>query len=162
MVDMLRGDHVKATAPLERGLVIGRLSDIPLLFPAVAAPLGLAYALAGRHAEAIRLLEESRRADGTMELAANHALRLAWLGRAHASRESGYRTATRPESARDGEATRERGHEAMPCSCSETSPSLAGPDLEMATEYYRAGLTSPRRSGCGAGQRAVYVLPSPR
>src|SRR6266566_1824684 len=58
MVHLLRGDYERATGPLERGLVIDRLSDIPLLFPLVAAPLGLAYALAGRHDEGLRLLEE--------------------------------------------------------------------------------------------------------
>src|SRR6266852_5850361 len=49
MIHLLGGDCEKATGPLERGLVIDRLSDIPFLFPLVAAPLGWAYALAGRH-----------------------------------------------------------------------------------------------------------------
>src|SRR4029453_1383589 len=113
MVSRLRGGYGRAAAPLERGLVIGRLSDIPLLFPAVAAPLGFAYALAGRHAEAIALLEEAVERTEAMELAANHALRLVWLGQAHAL--AGNPDVGRRLGVRGLETARrrgERGHEA--------------------------------------------------
>ena len=165
MVDMLRGDHVKATAPLERGLVIGRLSDIPLLFPAVAAPLGLAYALAGRHAEGIRLLEEAVERTEAMELAANHALRLAWLGRAHAlagNPDMGRRRGlTALETARR---RGERGHEAYALQLlGDLAARGPAPDLEMAAEHYRAGLTLAEALGMRPLASALSTsLPSPR
>src|SRR3970282_1063073 len=76
LLHILRGDCGSAIGPLERGLVIGLLSDIPLLFPFVAAPLGRAYALAGRREEGLRLLEDAvGRAEG-MVVVSKHALRL--------------------------------------------------------------------------------------
>ncbi len=165
MVDMLRGDHVKATAPLERGLVIGRLSDIPLLFPAVAAPLGLAYALAGRHPEAIRLLEEAVERTEAMELAANHALRLAWLGRAHAL--AGNPDIARRRGLKALETARrrgERGHEAYALQLlGDLAARGPAPDLERAAEYYRAGLTLAETLGMRPLAGALSTsLPSPR
>ena len=50
---VVRGDPGRAIPALERGLVLIRVADIPLLFPFVAAPLGVAYALAGRVDEAL-------------------------------------------------------------------------------------------------------------
>jgi tetratricopeptide (TPR) repeat protein len=73
------GDHAKAIESLERGLATSHVSDIPLLFPLIAAPLGWVYARAGRHAEGLRLLHDAVQRAETMELAANHALRLVWL-----------------------------------------------------------------------------------
>ncbi len=58
------------------------MADIPLLFPFVAAPLGAAYVLAGRVDDAVPLLEQAVRQAVSMNLLANHALRLAWLGEA--------------------------------------------------------------------------------
>jgi ATP/maltotriose-dependent transcriptional regulator MalT len=58
------------------------MADIPLLFPFVAAPLGAAYALAGRVDDALPLLEQGVRQAVSMNLLANHALRLTWFGEA--------------------------------------------------------------------------------
>jgi class 3 adenylate cyclase/tetratricopeptide (TPR) repeat protein len=79
---VVRGDPERAIPVLERGLVVDRMADIPLLFPFVAAPLGAAYALAGRVGEALPLLEQAVRQAASMNLLANHALRLTWLGEA--------------------------------------------------------------------------------
>jgi class 3 adenylate cyclase/tetratricopeptide (TPR) repeat protein len=81
-VRSLRGDSSEAIAPLERGLVIANLSGFSLLFPMIAAPLGLAYATLGR-SDGLRLLEEAVESAEAMEFMANHALRLAWLGQAY-------------------------------------------------------------------------------
>jgi tetratricopeptide (TPR) repeat protein len=71
----------KATL-LERGLERCRVADIPVQFPLVASPLGLAYVLSGRVAEGTILLEQavgqtaSKRRSG-------QAFRLSWLSEAY-------------------------------------------------------------------------------
>jgi class 3 adenylate cyclase/tetratricopeptide (TPR) repeat protein len=56
----LRQGHLrKAIPPLERGFGVYQDWSIPLLFPLVASALGAAYALAGRVAEALPLLEQA-------------------------------------------------------------------------------------------------------
>jgi len=165
MVDLFRGDYERAMGPLERGLVIGRLSDIPLLFPAVAAPLGLTYALAGRHAEGIRLLDDAVERTEAMELGANHALRLVWQGQAHAvagnadvSRRLGLRALDMAR--RRGE----RGNEAYALRLlGEVASSAATPDAERASDYYRAALTLAETLGMRPLASALArTLPSPR
>jgi class 3 adenylate cyclase/tetratricopeptide (TPR) repeat protein len=149
MLDLLKGEHDRAMVPLERALVINRLSDIPLLFPAVAAPLGLAYALAGRHAEAIELLEQAVERTEVMELGANHACRLVWLGRAHAL--AGNPDAARRLGLRALETARrrsERGHEAYALQfLAEVTRRAPYHDAETAAEYQRAALALAERLG---------------
>jgi tetratricopeptide (TPR) repeat protein len=75
-------DISAAIVVLERGLERCRVADIPVQFPLVASPLGLAYVLAGRVTEGIALLEqavgqtESKRSSG-------QAFRLSWLSEAY-------------------------------------------------------------------------------
>ena len=54
-----KGDLGAAMAVLERGLERCRVADIPVQFPLVASPLGLAYVLSGRIAEGVSLLEQA-------------------------------------------------------------------------------------------------------
>src|SRR6185295_12528193 len=64
MLRNLEGNYEGAIGPLERGLVTARLADIPFLIPLIIAPLGRAYAHAGRTEEGLRLLEDAvRRAE---------------------------------------------------------------------------------------------------
>jgi predicted ATPase/class 3 adenylate cyclase len=142
IVHARRGDCAAAIECLERGLVMDRMHDIPLLFPFIAAPLGWAYARAGRHDEGVRLLEEATDRAEAMDFAANHALRLAWLGDAQLD-------AGRPDSAkrvtlRALELARrqgERGHEAHALRLlGDLAAKTTPPDLEQATEHYRAAL----------------------
>ena len=51
-----QGDLPRAIAVLERGVELCRVWQIHLLFPGVTSDLGVAYALAGRVAEALPLL----------------------------------------------------------------------------------------------------------
>ena len=83
MLYLVRGDPEQAIPVLERGLVVSRVAGIPLLFPFVAGPLGLAYALSGRLAEALPPLEQAVHQAAAMNLMANHSLRFAWLAEAH-------------------------------------------------------------------------------
>ena len=54
-----RGDLHQATLALEHALEVCQGVDSPPLFHAVSSTLGYAYALSGRSAEAISLLEEA-------------------------------------------------------------------------------------------------------
>jgi tetratricopeptide (TPR) repeat protein len=106
---LVKGDLDQAMPLLERGLALAR--DHPGYVPWNAAALGYAYALAGRIAEAIPLLEEAvQRAATTGRV--GQSLRLAYLGEA-------YLLAGRMESAHElaqraftlSREQRERGHE---------------------------------------------------
>ena len=143
MIHLFRGDCEKAIGPLERGLVIDRLSDIPFLFPFVAAPLGWAYVLAGRHDEGLRLLEEAIERAEAMEWTGNHAIRLVWLGRAHLL--AGHGDVATRLGLRALELARrlgERGHEAHALQLlGELAGKAVPPDVERASEHYRAALS---------------------
>jgi tetratricopeptide (TPR) repeat protein len=55
---LYKGDFHRAIPMLERGLSICQVANIPGQFRGVATPLGAAYTLAGRVAEALPLLEQ--------------------------------------------------------------------------------------------------------
>jgi class 3 adenylate cyclase/tetratricopeptide (TPR) repeat protein len=165
MLRNLRGDAVNAIGPLERGLVTARLSDIPLLFPFVAAPLGWAYVLAGRHEEGLRLLEDAVERAEAMEFAANHALRLVWRGQAHLLVGNG--DVAKRLGLRALELARrlgERGHEAYALRLlGEVAGKGSSQDAETAGEHYRAALALAETLGMLPLAAAISSsLPSPR
>jgi predicted ATPase len=137
------GDYAKAIESLERGLAISHVSDIPLLFPLIAAPLGWVYARAGRHDEGLRLLKDAAQRAEAMEFAANHALRLAWLAEVYLL--SGDGDAAKRLALRALELARrhgERGHQAYVLGLlGELETKESVPDIERAAEHYRAALT---------------------
>jgi tetratricopeptide (TPR) repeat protein len=73
----------RAIAVLEQGLVVARLANVSFLVPFITGPLGAAYALAHRLDDAVALLEQTVEQAVSIRLVANHAQRLAWLGKAH-------------------------------------------------------------------------------
>ncbi len=112
-IRLLIGDGENATRSLERALVLDRVANAPVLLPLVAPPLGLAYARAGRHEEGIKLAIEGIERAEAIEFAANHALRLVWLGEAHLL--AGQNDLAKRVASRALETARrygERGHEA--------------------------------------------------
>ena len=78
-----QGDLPQAIPVLERALDLAQEAHIRLLVPWVAAPLGAAYALAGRTAEALPLLEQAVEQAVAMRFMFDHALRVVWLGEAY-------------------------------------------------------------------------------
>jgi len=136
------GDYAKAIESLERGLAIGHVSDIPVLFPLIAAPLGWVYARAGRHDEGLRLLQDAVQRAEAIEFAANHALRLAWLGEVYLLTGDGDAAKRLAQSALDlARRHGERGHEAYVLRLlAELAMKGSVPDVEQATEHYRAAL----------------------
>jgi tetratricopeptide (TPR) repeat protein len=59
LLALRQGDLPKALVLLERAMGICQNADLPGFFPRVAAPLGAAYALAGRVADAVALLPQT-------------------------------------------------------------------------------------------------------
>jgi len=60
-----RGDLGPATRMLELAVDRSRAAGLPIVFPVAASMLGLAYALAGRHADAVARLDEAVARAGT-------------------------------------------------------------------------------------------------
>jgi class 3 adenylate cyclase/tetratricopeptide (TPR) repeat protein len=58
-VNLRRGNLAAATAMLEFAVDRSRAAGLPILFPVAASMLGLAHAMAGRHAEGLALLREA-------------------------------------------------------------------------------------------------------
>src|SRR5499425_1323110 len=77
-----KGDVGTAIEALERGLERCRVADIPIQFPLVAAPLGLAYVLSGRIAQGTSLLEQAIGQTASKRSPAQ-AFRFAWLSEAY-------------------------------------------------------------------------------
>jgi tetratricopeptide (TPR) repeat protein len=76
-----QGRLAEATSTLEEALPLCRTGDLGAWFPAIASPLGYAYALSGRLADGLPLLEQAVAA--TAQRGAVHALRVAHLAEAH-------------------------------------------------------------------------------
>jgi tetratricopeptide (TPR) repeat protein len=64
-------------------VVLVRVENVSFFLPFITAPLGAAYALAGRVDAGIGLLEQAVEQAGSMGLVATQSLRLAWLAEAH-------------------------------------------------------------------------------
>jgi DNA-binding NtrC family response regulator/tetratricopeptide (TPR) repeat protein len=76
-----QGRLAEATSTLEDALPLCRTSNLGAWFPAIASPLGYAYALSGRLADGLPLLEQA--VEATAQRGAVHALRVAHLAEAH-------------------------------------------------------------------------------
>jgi class 3 adenylate cyclase/tetratricopeptide (TPR) repeat protein len=164
-LELRRGRLTDAIAALEQGLVMQRVSEAPLLFPLVAAPLGWAYALAGRHDDGLALLHESIARAEEMQQAANQALRLIWYGEARLL--AGHHDAAHRLAAQALEAARrsgERGHEAYALRLlGDVTAAASGAAAAEAGEHYRSALELAHRLGMRPLAAAVAsCLPSPR
>jgi class 3 adenylate cyclase/tetratricopeptide (TPR) repeat protein len=83
LVCLHKGDFEKAIVVLDRGLKLHRPWDLLSWFPAIASSLGFAYALSGRVAEALPLLEKAIEYAGSIKLLGRQSLRMAQLGEAY-------------------------------------------------------------------------------
>ncbi len=81
-LSLRQGDLQHAMTLLERGRECCQGGKLPIWFPLLTATLGYAYALSGRVAEALPLLETAVELDASMGIMGGHALLLTWLSEA--------------------------------------------------------------------------------
>ena len=142
---------------LERALDLAQVTHIRLAVPWVAAPLGAAYALAGRTAEALPLLEQAVEQAMAMRLMIDHALRMVWLGEAYllAGRlDEAYTQAQR--ALEFSRAHKERGHEAYALRLlGEIHARHDPPEVEPAEPTTARPSPWPRNSACVRSRRTA-------
>jgi tetratricopeptide (TPR) repeat protein len=109
-----KGDFTHAIAAFERVLALGQRADIPGIFPAIAAALGLAYAWSGRLTQALPLVEQA------ME-----------------------RHQARTETAPSSSLVLHRGHVYLLAGRLDEASSLARQALELSRERQERGLQAP-------------------
>ena len=143
-----RGDLHQATLALEHALEVCQGVDSPPLFHTVSSALGYAYALSGRSAEAIPLLEEAveRPMAGGGE---GHSLRTIWLSEAYllAGREADARAAAQ-RALGLARQHKERGHEAYTLRLLGEIAAREDPlDIGKAENHYRQALALAEELG---------------
>ena len=145
-----RGDLHQATLALEHALEVCQGVDSPPLFHAVSSTLGYAYALSGRSAEAIPLLEEAVErpvmAAGSFE---GQSLRTLWLSEAYllAGREADARAAAQ-RALGLARQHKERGHEAYTLRLLGEIVAREDPlDIGKAEDHYRQALALAEELG---------------
>ena len=161
-----RGDIFQSISALKRGLELCRATQVIFPFDIVAGHLGQAYALSGRVAEGVSLIEEAvaePEATGT----SNHPLLLAYLGEAHllaGRRDDALKIARH---ARDlARRQQERGSEAWVLHVlGEIYAHADQPELEPAVKHYNQALARaeeldmrPLVAHCHLGLGKVYRL----
>ena len=161
-----QGDVHQAIAALERGLSVYQVWPTPLMFPGLASALGLAYALSGRSAEALPLLEQAVEQAAAMRIVYNQPL---WL----AALSEGYLLAGRLEEASDlagraldlARAHKERGNQAHALRLLGAIAAHADPSqIESAQDYYRQAMAlaeelgmRPLQAHCHFGLGRLYA-----
>jgi tetratricopeptide (TPR) repeat protein len=137
-----RGDLHQATLTLEHALEVCQGVDSPPLFHAVNFTLGYAYALSGRSAEAIPLVEEAVNRPVISASNEGQSLRTIWLSEAYllAGREADARAAAQ-RALGLARQHKERGHEAYTLRLLGEIASREDPlDIEKAADHYRQAL----------------------
>ena len=107
-----QGDLPQALPMLERAFDLVQGSHLQLLFPQASASLGAAYALVGRTAKALLMLEQAVAQAVAMRYLFEHALRVVWLGEAYLLAGRLDEASTQAQRALEfSRAHQERGHE---------------------------------------------------
>jgi class 3 adenylate cyclase/tetratricopeptide (TPR) repeat protein len=135
-------DLARAIPVLERGLDLCRVYNILLWFPETASALGYAYALSGRVAEALPLLEQAEQRDAALGTIGGQSLRVGYVSEAYllAGRmEEAVQLAGRALNlSRDH---KERGYQAWALQLlGEIASHLDPPAVESAAAHYRQAL----------------------
>jgi tetratricopeptide (TPR) repeat protein len=161
-----QGDMHQAISVLERGLRLCDIGQISTLFIETAAALGYAYALSGRVAEALPLLEQALEEVERSGFLYEQALHVAWLSEA-------YLLAGRREEASAGaaralalaRAQQERGHEAWALRLlGDIAARREPPAIEEAVAHYQQALAlaeelgmRPLQAHCQRGLGMLYA-----
>jgi len=161
-----RGELPQAIPVLERALDLAQVTHIQVAVPWVAAPLGAAYAVAGRTAEALRLLEQAVEQAMAMRLMIDQALRIVWLGEAYLLAGCLDEAYTQAQHALEfSRAHKERGREAHALRLlGEFHAYRDPPEVEAAETRYHQALTlaealgmRPLQAHCHLGLGTLYT-----
>jgi tetratricopeptide (TPR) repeat protein len=144
-----QGDLCQAISVLERALDLAQGAYLRLLVPFVAAPLGVAYALAGRTSEALPLLEQAVEQAVAMRYMWDHALRTVWLSEAYLLAGCLHEAGTQAQHALEFcRAHQERGHAAYALRLlGEVAAQRQPPEAAQAIAYYQQALTLAEELG---------------
>jgi len=138
-----QGDLSQAMRGLEQALELVQRTELQLLVPMVAAPLGAAYTLAGRSTEAVPLLEQAVTQAIARQYLWDQALRVVWLGEAYRRLGRLDEAGTQAQQALEfSEAHQERGHAAYALwLLGEVAAQRAFPETALAAAHYQQALT---------------------
>jgi len=149
LLALRQGDFDQAIAVLERGLVLCRSRNLENWFYGLAAALGYAYALSGRLAEALPLLEEVVEQDAAMRGGRPLSTRVIWQSEAYLLAgciEEAKRLALQALGL--VRTRKEQGHEAWTLLLlGEIAAQREPPNAEPAETYCRQGLTLAQALG---------------
>jgi tetratricopeptide (TPR) repeat protein len=164
-----KGELQQAIRALEHSLELCQIRDLPLLFPMIASQLGYAYALTGRVAEALTLMEQGMEQGMKQLPSLSSSSRPRWV----AYLSEAYLLAGRVEDAMQvaGRAlslSREhkgRGHQAYALRLlGEIAAQRQPPEVEQAEAYYRQALAlaseldmRPLQAHCHLGLGTLYA-----
>jgi tetratricopeptide (TPR) repeat protein len=158
LLALRQGDLPRALAPLERALGICQEADLPTFFPRIAAPLGSAYALTGRVADAVALLSQTMEETMAMELVEFQTLCRLALGETQLM--AGHLEAAQAlaEGAlAQARAHQERGHQAYAlCLLGDIAVRHEPPDSEPAEAHYQHALALAEELGMRPLQAHCY------
>jgi tetratricopeptide (TPR) repeat protein len=130
------------------------------------ASLGVAYALTGRTAEALQLLEQGVAQAAAMDFILDHALHVVWLGEAYLLADRLEEASTEAQRALEfARAHQERGHEAYALRLlGEMAAQRELPDVAQAEAHYRQALAlaeelgmRPLQAHCHCGLGTLYA-----
>jgi class 3 adenylate cyclase/tetratricopeptide (TPR) repeat protein len=165
-LSLRKGDVQKAISVLERGLSLCKIGQISTYFILIAAPLGYAYTLSGRVAEALPLLEQVLEEAQRSGFMYSQALWVTWLSEAYllADRQQDARALAQSALERSRE-HKERGHEAWLLRLlGEIAARRDPPEAEQAQRYYRQALAlaeslgmRPLLAHCRCGLGTLYT-----
>jgi class 3 adenylate cyclase/tetratricopeptide (TPR) repeat protein len=159
-------DLSRAIPVLERCLDLCRVYNILSWFPESAAALGWAYALAGRIAEALPLLEQAEQRGAAMGTMGGHALLVGYVSEAYLLAGRMQEAVQFAGRALDlSRAHKERGHEAWALRLlGEIAAHQDPTEIEPAEKYYRQALTlaeelgmRPLQAHCHFGLGTLYA-----
>jgi hypothetical protein len=143
LLHMRRDDPDRATSVLERGMDVGRRWNVFVYVFTLAAAVGRMYAVSGRVAEGLALLQGSVQEAASTDAALGHALRLAWLAEGHliaGEHEPAWDRAQ--QSLALARRYREKGQEAWTLQLlGDIAARHAPADVDGAAQFYRDGMS---------------------
>jgi class 3 adenylate cyclase/tetratricopeptide (TPR) repeat protein len=154
-----QGDLQQAISVLEQALDLVQEAHLRALVPVAASSLGVAYARAGRTAEALPLLEQAVEQALEMGYVREYALQVGWLSEAYLLAGRLDEASAQAQHALDfAQIRQERGYEAYALRLlGEIAAYRYPPEDEQAETHYRQALTLAEKLGMGPLQAHCHL-----